>query len=137
MTNSGKITAVIGPVVDVSFEENNLPKILNALEILKDDGSTLVLEVQQHLGEDTVRTISMSGTEGLKRGMPVKDLGQAISMPIGDDIKGRLFNVVGEAIDGIEGQKLMTDFLFIEMLQNLKIYRYLPKFYLLELKLSI
>ena len=100
MSNSGKITAVIGPVVDVSFEENNLPKILNALEIQKDDGSTLVLEVQQHLGENTVRTISMSGTEGLKRGMPVKDLGQAISMPIGDDIKGRLFNVVGEATSG-------------------------------------
>ena len=137
MSNSGKITAVIGPVVDVSFEENNLPKILNALEILKDDGSTLVLEVQQHLGEDTVRTISMSGTEGLKRGMPVKDLGQAISMPIGDDIKGRLFNVVGEAIDGIEEPKLMTDFLFTEMLLNLKIYQYLLKFYSLELKLSI
>ena len=101
MSKSGKVTAVIGPVVDVSFEESNLPKILNALEIKKDDGSTLVLEVQQHLGEDTVRTISMSGTEGLKRGMPVKDLGQPISMPIGDDIKGRLFNVVGSAIDGI------------------------------------
>ena len=95
MSNSGKITAVIGPVVDVSFEENNLPKILNALEISKDDGSTLVLEVQQHLGEDTVRTISMSGTEGLKRGLSVKDLGQPISMPVGDNIKGRLFNVVG------------------------------------------
>ena len=66
MSKSGKVTAVIGPVVDVSFEESNLPKILNALEIKKDDGSTLVLEVQQHLGEDTVRTISMSGTEGLK-----------------------------------------------------------------------
>ncbi len=119
MSNSGKITAVIGPVVDVSFEENNLPKILNALEILKDDGSTLVLEVQQHLGENTVRTISMSGTEGLKRGMPVKDLGQAISMPIGDDIKGRLFNVVGEAIDGIEEPKTND---------RLPIHRDAPKF---------
>ena len=105
MSNLGKVTAVIGPVVDVSFEDSNLPKILNALEIKKDDGSTLVLEVQQHLGEDTVRTISMSGTEGLKRGMPVEDLGQPISMPVGDDIKGRLFNVVGSAIDGIEEPK--------------------------------
>ena len=119
MSNSGKVTAVIGPVVDVSFEESNLPKILNALEIKKDDGSTLVLEVQQHLGEDTVRTISMSGTEGLKRGMPVKDLGQPISMPIGDDIKGRLFNVVGSAIDGIEEPKTK---------ERLPIHRDAPKF---------
>ena len=119
MSNSGKITAVIGPVVDVSFEDSNLPKILNALEINKDDGSTLVLEVQQHLGEDTVRTISMSGTEGLKRGMPVKDLGQPISMPIGDDIRGRLFNVVGSAIDGIEDPKTKD---------RLPIHRDAPKF---------
>ena len=101
MPSKGKVTAVIGPVVDVSFEENSLPEILNALEIKKEDGSTLVLEVQQHLGEDRVRTISMTGTEGLKRGMEVLDLGQPISMPVGDDIKGRLFNVVGDAIDGI------------------------------------
>ena len=119
MSNSGKITAVIGPVVDVSFEDSNLPKILNALEINKDDGSTLVLEVQQHLGEDTVRTISMSGTEGLKRGMPVKDLGQPISMPIGDDIRGRLFNVVGSTIDGIEDPKTKD---------RLPIHRDAPKF---------
>ena len=66
MANTGKITAVIGPVVDVSFEKNKLPEILNALEIKKEDGQNLVLEVQQHLGEDRVRTISMSGTEGLK-----------------------------------------------------------------------
>ena len=102
MPSQGKVTAVIGPVVDVSFEENSLPEILNALEIKKEDGSTLILEVQQHLGEDRVRTISMTGTEGLKRGMKVIDLGQPISMPVGDDIKGRLFNVVGDAIDGIE-----------------------------------
>ena len=119
MSNLGKVTAVIGPVVDVSFEDSNLPKILNALEIKKDDGSTLVLEVQQHLGEDTVRTISMSGTEGLKRGMPVEDLGQPISMPVGDDIKGRLFNVVGSAIDGIEEPKTK---------ERLPIHRDAPKF---------
>ena len=119
MSSLGKITAVIGPVVDVSFEESNIPKILNALEIKKDDGSTLVLEVQQHLGEDTVRTISMSGTEGLKRGMPVEDLGEPISMPIGDDIKGRLFNVVGSAIDGIEEPNTK---------ERLPIHRDAPKF---------
>ena len=64
MANQGKITEVIGPVIDVSFEEHNLPKILNALEIKKEDGTSIILEVQQHLGEDRVRTIAMSGTEG-------------------------------------------------------------------------
>ena len=101
MSNKGKVTAVIGPVVDVSFEENELPQILNALEIKKDDGTSLILEVQQHLGEDRVRTISMTGTEGLRRDMEVLDLGEPISMPVGNDIRGRLFNVVGDAIDGI------------------------------------
>ena len=119
MPSKGKVTAVIGPVVDVSFEENSLPEILNALEIKKEDGSTLVLEVQQHLGEDRVRTISMTGTEGLKRGMEVLDLGQPISMPVGDDIKGRLFNVVGDAIDGIEEPSTK---------ERLPIHRDAPKF---------
>jgi len=106
MANSGKITQIIGPVVDVAFEkENTLPEILNALEIPKDDGSSLTLEVQQHLGEDRVRTIAMSGTEGLKRGMKVVDTGKAISMPVGEDINGRLFNVVGSAIDGMDQPK--------------------------------
>tara|TARA_Y100001935_G_scaffold52824_1_gene44077 strand:- start:61 stop:1563 length:1503 start_codon:yes stop_codon:yes gene_type:complete len=106
MANSGKITQIIGPVVDVAFEkENTLPEILNALEIPKDDGSSLTLEVQQHLGEDRVRTIAMSGTEGLKRGMKVIDTGKAISMPVGEDINGRLFNVVGSAIDGMDQPK--------------------------------
>ena len=82
MANQGKITEVIGPVIDVSFEENNLPKILNALEIKKEDGTSIILEVQQHLGEDRVRTIAMSGTEGLRRGMIVDDLDEPISMPI-------------------------------------------------------
>jgi F-type H+-transporting ATPase subunit beta len=113
MANIGKITQVIGPVVDVSFEEENskLPKILNALEITKDDGSKVILECQQHLGENRIRTISMDSTDGLTRGLPVVDLGSPIAMPVGDEIKGRLFNVVGHAIDGIEqpnsaGQKL-------------------------------
>ena len=119
MKNQGKVTEVIGPVVDVSFEESELPKILNALEIEKEDGSTIILEVQQHLGENRVRTIAMSGTEGLKRGLVVNDLGEAISMPVGDDIKGRLFNVVGSAIDGIEEPKTK---------ERLPIHRDAPKF---------
>ncbi len=104
MANTGKVTQVIGPVVDVAFdaESAKLPSILNALSVTKEDGTEVVLEVQQHLGEDRVRTISMEGTEGLRRGIEVTDMGQPISMPIGDDIKGRLFNVVGEAIDGID-----------------------------------
>ena len=119
MANQGKITEVIGPVIDVSFEENNLPKILNALEIKKEDGTSIILEVQQHLGEDRVRTIAMSGTEGLRRGMIVDDLGEPISMPIGDNIKGRLFNVVGSAIDGMSEP---------ESKDRLPIHREAPKF---------
>lgn len=100
--NIGKVSQVIGPVVDVTFETGQkLPNILDALVIHRDNGEELVLECQQHIGEDTVRTISMDSTEGLRRGMKATSTGQAISMPVGDQIKGRLFNVVGTAIDGI------------------------------------
>jgi F-type H+-transporting ATPase subunit beta len=103
MANIGKITQVIGPVVDVSFEAEGayLPDIFDAMVITKEDGQRIVLECQQHLGEDRIRTIAMDGTEGLVRGMDVVDTGQPITMPVGENIKGRLFNVVGEAIDGI------------------------------------
>ncbi|HHG83765.1 MAG TPA: F0F1 ATP synthase subunit beta, partial [Bacteroidetes bacterium] len=101
--NKGKVSQVIGPVVDVEFsgEGTTLPKILDALTIQKHDGSILYLEVQQHLGENKVRTISMDATDGLERGMEVLDLGHTIEMPTGDGIKGRLFNVIGQAIDGL------------------------------------
>ena len=104
MANFGRITQVIGPVVDVAFDEpgTKLPNILDALFLTKNDGTRIVLECQQHLGEDRVRTVAMDGTEGLVRGMKVTDTGSPIQMPIGDDIKGRLFNVIGEAIDGIK-----------------------------------
>ena len=100
---SGKIAQVIGPVVDVRFdlEGGKLPNILDALEIVRGNGQKLILEVQQHIGEDTVRTIAMDSTDGLCRGMEVASTGSGITMPIGDKVKGRLFNVVGEAIDGI------------------------------------
>jgi len=102
MANIGRIKQVIGPVIDVSFNtEEGLPEIFNALEIKRDNEETLVLEVQQHLGEDSIRAIAMDATDGLTRGMEVTDTGKAISMPIGDAIKGRLFNVVGSAIDGL------------------------------------
>ncbi|RZJ78173.1 MAG: F0F1 ATP synthase subunit beta, partial [Flavobacterium sp.] len=102
MPNIGKIAQIIGPVVDVSFADDaHLPKIFSALEITKENGQKIVLEVQQHLGEDRVRAISMDSTDGLVRGMAAVDTGAPIKMPVGDQIKGRLFNVVGEAIDGI------------------------------------
>ena len=101
MANVGRIKTVIGPVVDVSFEGAKLPEILNALVVTRENGQKLILEVQQHLGEDSVRTISMDSSEGLVRGMEAVDTGSNIKMPTGEKIKGRLFNVVGEAIDGI------------------------------------
>jgi F-type H+/Na+-transporting ATPase subunit beta len=101
--NTGKVTQVIGPVVDVSFEAegSRIPAILDALKVTRPDGQVVILECQQHLGEDRVRAIAMDSTEGLQRGMEVIDLGGPITMPIGEAIKGRLFNVVGEAIDGL------------------------------------
>ncbi|MFM9051010.1 MAG: F0F1 ATP synthase subunit beta [Bacteroidota bacterium] len=103
MANIGKITQIIGPVVDVSFEAEGatLPNILDALEIDRPGTTPLVMEVQQHIGEDTVRAISMESTDGLTRGTHVRAMGTPILMPAGDTIKGRLFNVVGDAIDGI------------------------------------
>ena len=93
----GKVTQVIGAVVDVQFE-GNLPAILNALET-ENNGKRLVLEVAQHLGENTVRTIAMDSTEGLVRGAPVRDTGSPISVPVGDATLGRILNVIGEPID--------------------------------------
>ncbi|HNF48130.1 MAG TPA: F0F1 ATP synthase subunit beta [Chitinophagales bacterium] len=103
MANIGRITQIIGPVVDVTFagENSKLPEILNALTVKKDDGTEVVLEVQQHLGEDTVRTVAMDASEGLTRGAEVTDTGDQIKMPAGEAIKGRLFNVIGNAVDGI------------------------------------
>jgi F-type H+-transporting ATPase subunit beta len=102
MPNVGKIKQIIGPVIDVHFSaENKLPEIFNALELKRENGDKLVLEVQQHLGEDSVRCVAMDGTEGLVRGMEVVDTGKAIAMPIGPQINGRLFNVTGDAIDGL------------------------------------
>ena len=107
MANTGRITQVIGPVVDVAFDGagSKVPDILDSLEVVKTDGTKIVLEVQQHLGEDRVRTVAMDGTEGLVRGSVVTDTGSPIQMPIGDDIYGRLFNVIGETIDGIPQPK--------------------------------
>lgn len=103
MSSTGKISQVIGPIVDVSFHGDNiqLPNILDALLVTKLDGKKLVLECQKHIGENTIRAISMESTDGLQRGMVVTGTRAPIQMPIGEQIKGRLFNVVGDAIDGI------------------------------------
>ncbi len=99
---TGKISQIIGPVIDVSFDENvPLPNIYDALEVKNDQGSVIVLECQQDIGENTVRTVAMDSTDGLSRGMEVVSTGMTISMPVGDTIKGRLFNVIGNAIDGM------------------------------------
>ncbi len=106
----GKVVQVIGPVVDVRFEAGkDLPNIYDALHIKREDGSVLILEAQQLTGEDTVRAISMDTTDGLSRGAEVEGMGQPISMPVGDDVKGRLFNVVGAPIDGMKPVSMAED----------------------------
>jgi F-type H+-transporting ATPase subunit beta len=101
---TGKITQVIGPVIDVSFnkESGELPNIFDALEVTNQKGTKIILETQSHVGEDTVRAVAMDSTDGLSRGLEVTATGSAITMPIGDEIYGRLFNVVGDPIDGLD-----------------------------------
>ena len=116
----GKISQVIGPVVDVRFERGTvLPNIYDALEVRKADGTRVVLEVQSHVGENAIRAISMDSTDGFTRGMEVIATGVPIKVPTGDKIKGRLFNVVGEAIDGIN---------VVDNSDGLPIHREAPKF---------
>jgi F-type H+-transporting ATPase subunit beta len=120
-TNTGKVSQIIGPVIDVTFENNEagLPNIYDSLEITRTDGSKLVLECQQHIGEDTVRAIAMETTDGISRGTAVTATGSPIKMPIGEDIKGRVFNVIGDAIDGMEN---------LDRSNGLPIHRDAPRF---------
>ncbi len=124
-TITGHISQIVGPVVDVHFdldeaeEAQALPRIHDALKIRKEDGKNLILEVQQHIGEDTVRTVAMDATEGLRRGMEVVSTGAPISMPIGSQIRGRVMNVTGDEIDGLEN---------LDMEGSLPIHREPPKF---------
>ncbi|MCH2234638.1 MAG: F0F1 ATP synthase subunit beta [Crocinitomicaceae bacterium] len=119
-TIKGKVSQVIGPVIDVSFDKGvELPNILDALTVTKTDGTVVVLEVQQHIGDDSVRSIAMDSSDGFTRGMEVVSTGAPIKMPKGEAIKGRLFNVTGDAIDGI-GDVAKED--------GLPIHREAPKF---------
>ncbi len=97
--NKGRIRQIIGPVIDVEFKEGELPQIYNALKITRTDGSTLITEVHQHLGENMVRSVAMDSTDGLTRDMEVIDTGEPISVPVGPETLGRLINVIGEPID--------------------------------------
>ncbi|MEG2100814.1 MAG: F0F1 ATP synthase subunit beta [Flavobacterium sp.] len=116
----GKISQIIGPVIDVVFSNvESVPSIYDALEIIKVNGEKVVLEVEQHIGEDTVRCIAMDATDGLQRGQEVIGYGNPIMMPIGDAVNGRLFNVVGDAIDGLQN---------ISKEGGLPIHRPAPKF---------
>jgi len=119
----GHISQVIGPVVDVFFESTGekiqLPSIHDAMEIKRSNGKTLIVEVQQHIGENTVRSVAMDSTDGLQRGLEAVSLGKPITMPVGDQVKGRLMNVIGEAVDGMEK---------LDMAGSYPIHREPPKF---------
>ena len=119
---SGKIAQIVGPVIDVEFSsESDLPKIYDSLEIENSDGTKLVLEVQAHIGENMVRTIAMDSSDGLSRGAEAKPTNSPIQMPIGKEINGRLFNVIGDSIDGIGDLPKSGD-------SGLPIHRESPKF---------
>ncbi|SVC98446.1 uncharacterized protein METZ01_LOCUS351300, partial [marine metagenome] len=105
MNNTGKVSQIMGAVVDVAFEDGQLPAIFNALEIDRNDEGTLTLEVAQHLGDSVVRTVAMDSTDGLVRGHTVSDTGNPISVPVGEETLGRLFDVLGNPIDGKEAPK--------------------------------
>ena len=137
---SGKIAQIVGPVIDVEFSsESGLPKIYDSLEIEKSDGTKLVLEVQSHIGENMVRTIAMDSSDGLSRGAEAKPTNSPIQMPVGKEVNGRLFNVIGDSIDGIGDLPKSGDngLPIHREAPKLRILQLLLKYYLLESKLLI
>jgi len=126
--NKGYVTQIIGPVLDIAFTEGNLPPIYSAIDIKLEDGSSNIVEVQQLLGDNKVRAVSMRSTDGLKRGVEAIDLGQPISVPVGTPTLGRIFNVIGEPVD--EQGEVSFD-------ETLPIHRDAPAFTELETKPSI
>jgi F-type H+/Na+-transporting ATPase subunit beta len=127
-TNKGYVTQIIGPVLDISFPNGTLPAIYTALKIVQDDGSVIIVEVQQLLGDRKVRAVSMRSTDGLKRGVEVIDLGSPILVPVGVTTLGRIFNVIGEPVDN-QGD--------VSYDETLPIHRDAPAFTELETKPSI
>lgn len=119
MENIGKVVQIIGPVIDVRFSGDNLPNLHNAIKIEKGDGTYLTVEVAQHVGDDVVRTISMGATDGFVRGAKAIDTGMPISVPVGDAVLGRMFNVLGDPIDGLG--EVVTD-------KHMPIHRNAPSF---------
>ena len=126
--NKGYVTQIIGPVLDIAFTEGNLPPIYSAIEITLEDGTKTIVEVQQLLGDNKVRAVSMRSTDGLKRGTEAVDLGTPISVPVGTPTLGRIFNVIGEPVD--EQGDVNYD-------ETLPIHRDAPAFTDLETKPSI
>ena len=126
--NKGYVTQIIGPVLDIAFPDGNLPPIYSAAEIKLDDGSSTIVEVQQLLGDNKVRAVSMRSTDGLKRGVEAIDLGSPINVPVGTPTLGRIFNVIGEPVDE-QGDVVMEE--------TLPIHRDAPAFTELETKPSI
>ena len=116
--NKGRIHQIVGPVIDIKFSEDNMPELLNAIHI-EYEGKTIVAEVAQHIGDDVARCISLSSTDGLSRGMEVVDTGAPITIPVGKEVLGRMFNVIGETID--DGDQIVTD-------MKASIHRAAPKF---------
>ena len=126
--NKGYVTQIIGPVLDIQFPDGNLPPIYSAIQIKLDDSSETIVEVQQLLGDNQVRAVSMRSTDGLKRGVEAIDLGAPISVPVGTPTLGRIFNVIGEPVD--EQGDVTYD-------ETLPIHREAPAFTELETKPSI
>ena len=119
---TGKVLQIVGPVIDVEFDAGvELPMIYDSLEIKRDNNSILVLEVQSHIGENSVRTIAMDSSDGLSRGTEVTATGAPIQVPVGEDVYGRLFNVIGDAIDGLGNLPKSGE-------DGLPIHREAPKF---------
>jgi F-type H+/Na+-transporting ATPase subunit beta len=127
-TNKGFVTQIIGPVLDIKFPGGNLPLIYSALKITLEDGTDTIVEVQQLLGDNRVRAVSMRSTDGLRRGVEVVDLGTPISVPVGTPTLGRIFNVIGEPVDE-QGEVIYNE--------TLPIHRDAPAFTELETKPSI
>ena len=120
MSNKGKISQVMGAVVDVVFEDGHLPDIYNALNVDRGDEGTLVLEVAQHLGDSVVRTVAMDSTDGLVRGHEVQDSGEPISVPVGEKTLGRLFDVLAIQLIKKVIAKQRKGIQFIVLHQNMK-----------------